>query len=364
MRSARLLLITALVGCALGAPAMAASTAAEARSKAKALLKDQRGVLDTLDRLDREVNAVARELEGVRIRVDTLTGERIQLESQKRALTGEVGAAREAMERRLRARYRMDAVGTLRILLGARDVTDLVKRRALLRRVLGADLSLLRDLNRKETALGEVDRQLTTTLSSLDTQQRRLETRRQQLEEERLLRQEMLRQIRSERRLLLELVRQKEARAQALDRDTGTASGRGGAFGSARGQMPWPIRGRIIRGFGRQVDPELGTETFHKGLTIDAPMGAPVRAVLDGAVVYSGWYKGFGNMVIVDHGGGEYTLYAHLHAITKARGEQVKQGDPIGNVGDTGSLSGPQLYFELRRKNQPLNPRRFLRSLQ
>ena len=86
-----------------------------------------------------------------------------------------------------------------------------------------------------------------------------------------------------------------------------------------------------------------------------------MRAVYDGRVVYSGWYKGYGNLVILDHGGGHHTLYGHLLAISRARGESVAQGTVIGEVGDTGSLRGPQLFFELRAGRRPVDPRQWLR---
>ena len=109
-------------------------------------------------------------------------------------------------------------------------------------------------------------------------------------------------------------------------------------------------------------DPENGTRTFNSGLIFDAPYGAPVRAVHDGRVVYSGWYKGFGNLVIVDHGDEVHTLYGHLSAIRRARGEDVSGGAVIGAVGDAGSLRGPQLYFELRIDRRPVDPAPWLRS--
>ena len=117
-----------------------------------------------------------------------------------------------------------------------------------------------------------------------------------------------------------------------------------------------------MRRFGRYEDPELGTQTLSTGLLIDAPLGAPVRAVFDGRVVYSGWYKGYGNLVIVDHGAGHHTLYGHLLAISSAQGEAVKQGHIIGEVGDTGSLRGPQLFFELRVGRRPVDPGPWMRS--
>jgi murein hydrolase activator len=96
------------------------------------------------------------------------------------------------------------------------------------------------------------------------------------------------------------------------------------------------------------------------GVDIEAPSGAPVRAVAPGRVVHAGWFKGYGNLVIVDHGDGYHTLVAHLTAMQTAMGEEVDAGDVLGTVGDSGSLKGPYLYFEIREKGRPVDPRPWL----
>jgi hypothetical protein len=95
-------------------------------------------------------------------------------------------------------------------------------------------------------------------------------------------------------------------------------------------------------------------------LDIEAPAGAAVRAVAPGRVVHAGWFKGYGNIVIVDHGEGYHTLVAHLASMRTAMGEDVPAGAVLGTVGDTGSLKGAYLYFELREKGRPVDPRPWL----
>ena len=91
-----------------------------------------------------------------------------------------------------------------------------------------------------------------------------------------------------------------------------------------------------------------------------APLGTPVRAVWDGKVAHAGWFKGFGNLLIIDHGDRVFSLMAHLDQLEKAVGDAVHAGDEVGTVGDTGSLKGPYLYFELRDGQKPLDPERWL----
>jgi septal ring factor EnvC (AmiA/AmiB activator) len=132
-------------------------------------------------------------------------------------------------------------------------------------------------------------------------------------------------------------------------------------LGALRGQLPWPAEGRVVTGFGRQVHPRFGTETFRRGVDIEADEGAPIRAVFGGTVLYRGQLKGYGNLIILDHGAGYYTLYAHASEILVEEGDRVRAGQAIGRVGETGSLEGPRLYFEVRYQGRPEDPEQWLR---
>jgi septal ring factor EnvC (AmiA/AmiB activator) len=133
-------------------------------------------------------------------------------------------------------------------------------------------------------------------------------------------------------------------------------------FGALRGRLPWPTEGKIVTGFGAQVHPRFGTRTFRNGVDIEAAVGREVLAVHGGHVIYTGWFKGYGNLIIVDHGNEYYTLYAHIAEIEAKEGEDVRQGQRIGTVGDTGSLAGPRLYFEVRYQGKPQDPEQWLRQ--
>jgi murein DD-endopeptidase MepM/ murein hydrolase activator NlpD len=131
-------------------------------------------------------------------------------------------------------------------------------------------------------------------------------------------------------------------------------------FAALRGKMSLPTTGSIEVGFGKVVNPRFNTVTIQKGIDIRATPGEPVRSVAPGRVVHSGWFKGYGNLVIVDHGDGYYTLVAHLASMSTAMGEEVAAGSLLGTVGDTGSLKGPYLYFEIRENGRPVDPQLWL----
>jgi murein DD-endopeptidase MepM/ murein hydrolase activator NlpD len=135
----------------------------------------------------------------------------------------------------------------------------------------------------------------------------------------------------------------------------------GVGFGGLRGRLPWPTDGRVVAAFGAQVHPRFGTRTFRGGIDIEAGEGTVVTAVYAGHVVYTGWFKGYGNLIILDHGNEYYTLYAHVSEMAVKEGDDVRQGQRIGSVGDTGSLSGARLYFEVRYQGKPQDPEQWLR---
>jgi septal ring factor EnvC (AmiA/AmiB activator) len=127
-----------------------------------------------------------------------------------------------------------------------------------------------------------------------------------------------------------------------------------------RGKIPWPVSGRIIRPFGRYKNPPFKEIVDNSGIQIQAPEGTPFRAVGDGTVRYADWFKGYGKLVILDHGEGYYSIYAQAADLDVSEGERVQEGQVLGTVGDTGSLVGTSLYFEIRKNGKPQNPATWL----
>jgi len=128
-----------------------------------------------------------------------------------------------------------------------------------------------------------------------------------------------------------------------------------------KGLLDWPARGELRAGFGSVVHPEFQTRVPHPGWDISAPFGANVVTVFDGEVVFSDWMRGYGLTTIVDHGSGVLSIYAHASVVLVQAGDRVVRGQTVGKVGDTGSLRGAFLYFELRVDGEPTDPAEWLR---
>jgi murein DD-endopeptidase MepM/ murein hydrolase activator NlpD len=126
------------------------------------------------------------------------------------------------------------------------------------------------------------------------------------------------------------------------------------------GQMLLPCLGEITSGFGWRMHPVLGYERFHAGIDIGADYGSTIYAADQGIVMFAGWYGGYGNAVVIDHGGGITTLYGHTSELYVVEGQTVSKGTAIAAVGSTGLSTGPHLHFEVRRQGEPTDPMAYL----
>lgn len=130
----------------------------------------------------------------------------------------------------------------------------------------------------------------------------------------------------------------------------------------SRGRIPWPVSGTLISQFGKHRNKEFNAVVENSGIQIKAITGTPFRAVAAGLVRYADWFKGYGKLVILDHGEGYYSLYAQASDLEVSEGQSVTSGQVLGTVGDTGSLVGESLYFEIRKNGVPQDPVRWLKS--
>lgn len=365
--------LAALLGLALAADPRAQLSTLEARERAAAaaaaLLADQeRSVLDGLEvveRLATEARQEAVRAEGAQAAAELELARAAEAEA---AAAARLAAARAALRPRLVARARLGRAGELPALLSSPSLAELVKRRWLLGHVLARDARLVAAA-REALAAQEAARTARAAeaarlaAASAEARERREQTQARQEE-----RQALLAALRKARAFQERAAEEAAGQARRLAAFVATlpppraGGGKGSGFAARKGRLPPPAEGPVSVGFGKVVNPRFNTVTNQNGLDIGAPAGAPVRAVAAGRVVHAGWFKGYGNLIIVDHGGGYHTLVAHLASMRTAMGEDVEAGAVLGTVGDSGSLKGPYLYFELRERGRPVDPRPWLQE--
>ena len=135
-----------------------------------------------------------------------------------------------------------------------------------------------------------------------------------------------------------------------------------GEFAELKGKLIRPVKGKVTKKFGQDRHPKFGTVTFNNGINITAAPGSPIRAVAAAKVEFVDWITGYGNCIILNHGGGYYTLYAHAATILVQPGQSVASGQVIAEVGDSGSLNGYECHFEIRKSKEALNPMDWFRK--
>lgn len=333
------------------------------------LLEKLRGrsirLLDELSRLERQDRQLQQEQERARQSLQ-LCREQIQtLGRRRRRLLALEDDSRRDLARRLRILYKRGEFGWLELLFSSSDLSQALERVRWLHRRARLDARLVGRLEQAERQLQQNQRQ--TRLQEQQQEQLLAETRgrREQLQQLRQQRLALLglvqRRASWRRKALRELVRARRRLQDVLQRLEGRRQC-SSAFSTWRGRLPPPLaKWRVEVPFGLQKDRRFGTVTRHQGVDLRAPRGSPVRVVFPGRVAFADWFEGYGLLVIVEHGGGFYTLYAHLDDLRVHQGQRLGQGQVLGGVGDTGSLKGPYLYFEVRRGGQAVDPERWIK---
>ncbi|HZJ72991.1 MAG TPA: peptidoglycan DD-metalloendopeptidase family protein, partial [Planctomycetota bacterium] len=287
---------------------------------------------------------------------------------------------RQRLARRLRNVYKSGAARDLEFLLSTRSFANLLARWDYLVMVAEQDRILLEgvrnqkemveaDQARLESNLNEIERNArrttdeSTRLGRLRNERagtvRNIQNQRESFEAAAA---ELERTARSIQRLLAELERKRKAEAEKAKQQGRQPEPYTGDFAKAQGQLDWPVRGDIVGHYGPEKHPKWGTVVPNNGIDIAAPIGTAVHAVAKGRVDYvSEDFESYGQMVILNHGDGYYTLYAHLSEISVSVGQEVAPGQGIGRSGDTGSLKGPVLHFEVRKGGASVNPESWLR---
>ncbi len=357
----------------------------EERAKAAEARKREAGILSELETIDRRLNDKRKQVARLDGRIRRAQAEMGDLEHDITRLESQRSGQEDAMAQRLRAMYRLQVQGgALPVLLSGDDPVAQAVRLRHLTTLATVDARMIQEYRVTSEGLADRRSRLEARRGEMSALRTEVEGERAEADREAAKRRALLARVRDERvyhdRMVGELseaTRRLEAFIRDLQQKRRLAkvpppSSRapkampgegtpGVGLGAMRGRLEWPASGRVVEEYGTRVNPRFGTKTFRNGIDIDAVEGSNVRVVFPGQVLYTGWFRGYGNLIIVDHGSEYYTLYAHVADMKVAEGDDVRQGQVIGTVGDTGSLQGPRLYFEVRYQGKPQDPAQWLK---
>jgi septal ring factor EnvC (AmiA/AmiB activator) len=344
----------------------AALTAAD--QQINALKKRRKGVLVELQAISLQADRVRAQAEQARLKRDQAQLE-VQTISRRREETNrEIRQRRDELRKEIRWMQALGPLGSLGLFTNFATFEQYIVQgrylaylRSQERRRLDRIQLLQTDLVRREAEIQDAMQRLTREEEEAVKFQASL-----QLSEDHLqsflegLKQDESRQKEVQAELAEEALQLERMLTQLLGRPRSDAFDTPTAFANLRGELPQPTPGTLAQAFGEHLHPKFRTKTMQSGLLITAAAGSPVTAVADGKVVYADIYQSFGPMVILDHGGGFFTLYTHLRGVSTAKGQILRQGESVGTVGVT--VDGPRLGFEIRHLTQPQDPNKWLKQ--
>jgi len=330
----------------------------------------------SLSALNRDMKSVENGLEKTRSEIEVVVKD--------------VEARKKLIQNRLVAVYKAGEVGNIRFLFSSESLPRMLENLRYMKSLLENDRQRVAEYNERIGKLKELKASIELDVRRKENLKQSILVKKQEIEAEKASKASLLLKVREDKKAYiaslqelvansrrlqsivekLEAASRKRYTAKARKRAVQSAKKEGTpfappststGFGAQKGRLSLPTQGRIIDSFGRHKHPEFSSYTISNGISIAAPAGADVRSIYPGTIVFSNYFKGYGNMVIVDHGDGFFSLYAHNSKVYKRVGSNVGKNELLASVGDVDSPRGSMLYFEIRYQGKPINPAPWVR---
>lgn len=357
---------------------------AEKTREAKSLSQQLQELDNSIAQTEDKLAAIQQQVVDAEDKLAIIRQQLAQAEAEVREAEGQLAQAQRELEERtqifidrLRAIYQNGSVSYLEVLLQSTSITDFLVRQGLLQKIAEQDMKLLHeikarrqdiekrkaDLEQKRDQIARLEAENSRLLASLENQKKESSRVLASLDSQKKMKQDLLAQALASKEAAERALAEEEEASRQLAAKIKELEARLAKEPFVGGQFAWPLPGysRITSDFGWRIHPILGDRRFHDGIDIAAPRGAQVIAAADGTVILAGWYGGYGNAVVISHGGNITTLYGHLSQIAVSEGQRVTKGQEIGRVGTTGLSTGYHLHFGIRKNGEPINPWSYLR---
>ena len=335
-----------------------------------------------LKQIQADLDAANARLQGIRNKQAEINAQIVATQNEIVKMEAYLKTRQNVLNRRVRAIYMHGQLNYLEVILGANSFSDFANRVELLKRIIRSDYNLILEIQKQKAAIEAKKAQLEEDKRQLDVlaaeaektqkeiaakkaeQQKVLDAAKSNKAAAAQMEQDLNAQLASVRNLIQQRLAAAEAARQAAQQAAESDNGGGGGsddnYVQGTGAMSWPCSGPITSPFGYRTHPIFGTTIFHAGIDIGVDYGTPIHAADSGVVVYSGWISGYGNAVIIDHGGGVSTLYGHNQSLAVSEGQSVSKGSVIAYAGSTGNSTGPHCHFEVDVNGSPVNPMGYL----
>lgn len=338
-----------------------AANKAEAQGRINDFSAQLKIVQDELAQAESELKAI--EAQRIKKEADIKENERLIKEAQER-----LDRRLKILNKRVRDIYINGKLSYFDVILGAKDFGDFANRVELLKRIINADLDLIHAIQEEKRVIEEKKAILVADHAKIVELQKEAEAKKAIIVTKQQEKAALLAKAQTDWAVAEAAYRELEASSNAIReqiraRQAATAAAGGSAaagYVQGTGSLGWPLNGPITSPFGYRVHPIFGRVIGHTGIDIGIDEGTLVHAADGGTVVGAGWYSGYGYTVVIDHGNGMSTLYAHNSAVNVSEGQAVSKGQVVAYSGNTGNSTGPHLHFEVRVNGDPVDPMGYL----
>ncbi len=340
----------------------------EEKKRISELLLKEGSLLTELDRIAKLLKARKDELKKLDREAKKLQQKLILTEDQRDILSKDIDQRRELFRKRMRSLYRHYREGEIAALVSTDDYQSFISEARLLSYLTYTDSLLIQQYKSDRKELIQKENRLLDIQQEIRSSKARAAAKKRDVERQRKKRKLLLAGVKSNkehsRRMIQELEKASEELKEIIrlaEEMKPEAIPPGASFAELVGRLPWPVQGTVTVNFGSQNDPQFDTPVVRNGIEIrTGATGERVLSVHAGVVVYADWFKGFGQLIIINHGKGYHSLYAHLSEMYIKTSQVITERQVIGKVGETGTYSEPGLYFEIRKKGKPVDPMKWL----
>lgn len=332
------------------------------KGEIKKIQNQAKDVSSEIQELDKEVDKANTELVTIDKKIEVLQKDIVQSGIELKNAEKRIDEKQDVFNKRLKVMYRNGNAGYLEVLLSSSSIKDFLARKDMVQAIAKQDTELITYMEEQREIINTKKIQLETQKKEVEISKNKLESRRRDLAKATRAKQDLMGRLKEnhdslekEYDSLNDFAKSIESEIFKLQVNSGPYSG---------GKMSWPVPGhsRISSPFGYRIHPILNKKKLHTGIDIPAPTGTNIVAGSDGEVVHAGNLGGYGKVVMIDHGGGILTLYAHNSRIVTSVGTKVKRGDVVSKAGSTGMSTGPHLHFEVRKNGKYQDPMPWLKG--
>jgi murein DD-endopeptidase MepM/ murein hydrolase activator NlpD len=339
----------------------------------------EKGILDQITQYDQRKGKAEQQIKVLELKQNKAERRIKELNNDIKKTDARIVEIKGYLKERFVAIYKYGGMAELDLLLTASTAHEAMATSILLSKIAREDEDMIEELGISREKLDASKKELEEQRVLYASQEKKLQAERQAYKAEIQKRNQLLSKLRKEKSLheqtakelqkaqeevgdtIRRLMRQKQELLAREKEKNKKRPSTNIAYLPSGGQLAWPVRGEISERFGKRVHPVFKTTSMHTGIDIRAPRGTSVHAAGPGEVLYVGWLRGYGQIIIIDHGNDLSTVYAHLSSTSVDEGQGISKGQIIGQVGSTGVSTGPHLHFEVRKNGDARDPMKYLR---